>query len=45
MKALYLQGPVLDKAHTVFRNYHLNPATAWNKRSDGRVFLKPEKWT
>ena len=79
-----LQGPVLEKAHTVFRylwkwdgreteilsratdetdyiqptlhqlveargtdmgGYHLNPVTAWNIRSDGKVFFKPEKWT
>ncbi len=78
-----LQGPVLDKAHTVFRHlwywngdeteilsratdetdylqptlsqliaargadmggYHLNPITAWNIKSDGRVLFKPEKW-
>ena len=24
--------------------YHLNPITAWNVKSDGRVFFKPEKW-
>jgi sulfane dehydrogenase subunit SoxC len=24
--------------------YHLNPITAWNIRSDGRVLFSPEKW-